>query len=297
MEQNNKRGYLNDQFRFFHLKDSHTAPIEYHYHDFQKIVIFFSGNVTYMVEGKVYQLMPWDILLINHHEMHKPIIQPGVPYDRIILWLNREFLTQDSLKQYHLDDCFQETIAKKSNLLRTEAKYRMKFSNLLHELEDSFHSKEYANELYTNTLFLQLMIVMNRMQDSAPLMETQSSIQSNKHVDSLISYISENLSGDLSIDALSNALYLSSSYLMHKFKEVTGTSLHNYITKKRLTNALELMREGTPITTASLQSGYSDYSTFLRTFRKVYHCTPTEYLTVLFRERLRLKIDICSYTL
>lgn len=279
MEFNNKRGYLHDQFRFFHLKDSHTESIEYHYHEFQKIVIFFSGNVTYMVEGKVYQLMPWDILLINHHEMHKPIIQPGVPYERIILWLNREFLEKETLKQYHLDDCFQETVVKKSNLLRTEAKYRMKFSNLLHELEDSFHSKEYANELYSNTLFVQLMILINRMQASSTTIETQSSIQSNKHVDSLIAYISENLSGDLSIDALSSALYLSSSYLMHKFKEVTGTSLHNYITKKRLTNAIELMRDGTPITTASLQSGYSDYSTFLRTFRKVYHCTPTEYLT------------------
>ena len=279
MEFNNKRGYLHDQFRFFHLKDSHTESIEYHYHEFQKIVIFFSGNVTYMVEGKVYQLMPWDILLINHHEMHKPIIQPGVPYERIILWLNREFLEKETLKQYHLDDCFQETVVKKSNLLRTEAKYRMKFSNLLHELEDSFHSKEYANELYSNTLFVQLMILINRMQASSTTIETQSSIQSNKHVDSLIAYISENLSGDLSIDALSSALFLSSSYLMHKFKEVTGTSLHNYITKKRLTNAIELMRDGTPITTASLQSGYSDYSTFLRTFRKVYHCTPTEYLT------------------
>ncbi len=279
MEFNNKRGYLHDQFRFFHLKDSHTESIEYHYHEFQKIVIFFSGNVTYMVEGKVYKLMPWDILLINHHEMHKPIIQPGVPYERIILWLNREFLEKETLKQYHLDDCFQETVVKKSNLLRTEAKYRMKFSNLLHELEDSFHSKEYANELYSNTLFVQLMILINRMQASSTTIETQSSIQSNKHVDSLIAYISENLSGDLSIDALSSALYLSSSYLMHKFKEVTGTSLHNYITKKRLTNAIELMRDGTPITTASLQSGYSDYSTFLRTFRKVYHCTPTEYLT------------------
>lgn len=275
----NKRGYLNDQFRFFHLKDSHTAPIEYHYHDFQKIVIFFSGNVTYMVEGKVYKLMPWDILLINHHEMHKPIIETGVPYDRVILWLNRDYLSTEALNQYHLEDCFSETNVINSNLIRTEAKHRSNLSHILNELELSFQSKEYANELYTNTLFLQLMIFLNRMQRTSVTADMIPSIQSNQHVESLITYIAENLAGDLSIEAISNALYLSSSYLMHKFKDVTGTSLHSYITKKRLTNAIELMRNGTPITTASLLSGYSDYSTFLRTFRKLYHCTPTEYLT------------------
>ena len=103
-------------------------------------------------------------------------------------------------------------------------------------------------------------------------------MHSNQTVDLLIDYIQKNLSKDLSIDTLSKELYLSPSYLMHQFKETTGTSLHAYITKKRLSYAIELIRNGVSATIASSQSGYQDYSTFLRNFRKIYHCTPTEYL-------------------
>lgn len=273
-----KRGYLNDNFRLFHLNDSHAEPFEYHYHDFQKIIIFISGNVTYMVEGKIYNLMPYDILFVNHHDIHKPIIQPGVPYERVILWINRNFLEQDALKAYHLNECFQTLQEKKSNLLRAKSKNRLSFFSLLNELEASLRSTEFAHELYSSTLFIQLMITINRLLASNSKVDTTSSIQSNKHVDKLISYINENLAGDLSINKLSQELYLSPSYMMHQFKEVTGSSLHSYITRKRLSYAIELMRTGTHITLASEQSGYNDYSTFLRTFRKLYHCTPTEYL-------------------
>ena len=54
MEQYAKRGYLNSEFRLFHLTDRETHEVEYHYHDFDKITIFIKGKVTYMVEGKSY---------------------------------------------------------------------------------------------------------------------------------------------------------------------------------------------------------------------------------------------------
>jgi len=46
-----KKGYLNEDFRFFHLKDKSSEEHDFHYHDFNKIVIFISGNVTYVIEG------------------------------------------------------------------------------------------------------------------------------------------------------------------------------------------------------------------------------------------------------
>ena len=35
-----KRGYLFEEFRLFHLSDPVTEPIGYHYHDFHKILFF-----------------------------------------------------------------------------------------------------------------------------------------------------------------------------------------------------------------------------------------------------------------
>ena len=41
-----KRGYLNSDFRLFHLTDTKKQDFEYHYHDFDKIIIFIRGRVT-----------------------------------------------------------------------------------------------------------------------------------------------------------------------------------------------------------------------------------------------------------
>lgn len=273
-----KRGYLNSNFHYFHLKDTKSKSIEYHYHEFHKIVIFLSGNVTYMVEGKAYQLMPWDILLIPSLNIHRPIISPEVPYERIILWVHDSFLQQEMLHSYKLNKCFYSTQEKSSNLLRSNAKNRMNIVSLLTDLENSIQSNEFGAQLYTDTLFLQLLISLNRLILTDNTVDISSSVQSNKHVDLLIAYINQHLGDDLSIETLSKELYLSASHLMHQFKKTTGTSLHAYITRKRLANALRLLKEGVPVTTAASQSGYQDYSTFLRTFRRIYHCTPTKYL-------------------
>lgn len=273
-----KRGYLNDNFRLFHLKDSNAQTIDYHYHEFSKVILFISGDVTYMVEGKTYQLKPWDILLIHHHEIHRSIIQPGKQYERMILWVNREFLEQPSLLPYNLNQCFLTTMEKRTNLLRTNSKQRQDFFNLLNELKISIVAKDYGSELYSYTLFLQAMVTLNRLSIANSQNDLTSFVQSNQTVDQMIDYIQQNLSGDLSIEKLSKELYLSSSYLMHQFKETTGTSLHSYITKKRLSYAVDLLREGIPATTASVQSGYPDYSTFIRNFKKIYHCTPKQFM-------------------
>ena len=67
--QSEKTGYLNEQFRLFHIKDQTKKEFAYHYHDFHKVVIFISGKATYHIEGKAYNLRPWDILLRALHSL------------------------------------------------------------------------------------------------------------------------------------------------------------------------------------------------------------------------------------
>ena len=65
MEQYEKKGYLNSEFRLFHLTDQETKEVDYHYHDFDKITIFIRGKVNYMIEGRSYDLKPYDIVLVK----------------------------------------------------------------------------------------------------------------------------------------------------------------------------------------------------------------------------------------
>ena len=101
-----KRGYLDRDFRLVHLKDSLAQKIDYHYHEFDKLVIFLGGKVTYVVEGVTYFLKPWDIVLIQHNLIHRPIIHAEEPYERAVLWLGRNWQEARSDPGEPLDACF-----------------------------------------------------------------------------------------------------------------------------------------------------------------------------------------------
>ena len=105
----NKRGYLKEDFRLFHLKDSRAQQIGYHYHEFDKVILLLGGKVTYVVEGVTYFLQPWDLLLVPHDRIHRPIIDPSEPYERVVIWLGREWLERRSDPGEALDTCFDTT--------------------------------------------------------------------------------------------------------------------------------------------------------------------------------------------
>lgn len=44
------------------MTDIGRQEFEFHYHDFDKILIFLSGKVTYLIEGRSYELQPYDII-------------------------------------------------------------------------------------------------------------------------------------------------------------------------------------------------------------------------------------------
>ena len=43
-EPTEKTGYLEQDFRLFHIKDQTKREFSYHYHDFHKVIIFLSGK-------------------------------------------------------------------------------------------------------------------------------------------------------------------------------------------------------------------------------------------------------------
>ena len=75
-----KRGYLDQGFRLFHLKDTLAQKLQPHYHEFDKIILPLGGRVTYVVEGVAYFLKPWDMLLVQHNLIHRVAIDPEEPY-------------------------------------------------------------------------------------------------------------------------------------------------------------------------------------------------------------------------
>ena len=108
METYEKKGYLYSDFRLFYLTDTASKEFEYHYHDFDKITIFLKGNVQYTIEGKSYQLQPYDIVLVSHNDIHKLNVQDSEPYERIVVYISPEFINTYQTADYDLSECFQK---------------------------------------------------------------------------------------------------------------------------------------------------------------------------------------------
>lgn len=275
METYEKKGYLYSDFRLFYLTDTASKEFEYHYHDFDKITIFLKGNVQYTIEGKSYQLQPYDIVLVSHNDIHKLNVQDSEPYERIVVYISPEFINTYRTADYDLSECFQKVKKEHTNVLRTHSHAKNTLVRAVDNLKHSFSDVGYANTLYQKILFLEFMIHLNRatLNEQLEFIDTD---HCNTKVVELLQYINRNLTTDLNIDDLAARFYVSKYYMMRLFKAETGYTIGNYINYKRLLLAKELIASGEPITQACYDCGFKNYSTFSRAYKSHFGESPRQ---------------------
>ncbi len=275
MEQYEKTGYLHSNFKMFHLIDSERKDFSYHYHDFNKILIFLSGDVTYSIEGRSYDLESNDIVFVNAGEVHRPVIHSAAAYERIIIYVSPSFLSSYREDTYDLGLCFNQAHERQSHVLRVNSFRGSSLGNVTERLEQSLHDSDYANELYHDLLFLEFMIQLNRAAIHHNI-DYISNSSSNEKILAVLDYINGHLTEELTVDGIAEKFFLSRYYLMHTFKEETGYTLGGYLSTKRLKLARELIRNGTPITEACYACGFKNYSTFSRAYKKSFGSAPRD---------------------
>ena len=49
----NRAGYLRESFHYFHLKDTAGQELDFHFHEFDKLVILLEGSVRDVAVGSI----------------------------------------------------------------------------------------------------------------------------------------------------------------------------------------------------------------------------------------------------
>jgi len=283
-----KNDYSNRQhmyrmdYELFYYKDMQFKSVSLHHHDFFEVYFFVKGEVRYQIEGRNYHLVPGDILLVNHKELHQVLIEnPDHYYERYVLWLNKEYLKTLSSKQSDLTKCFLDH--EKKTLIRTTMENHQLIRGILDKLHYQVVEESFGSDLLPKALLTELMIELNRMSFEEDKLQPQ--VKKNQLIDSVISYINENLEDEINMDQLASAFYISKYHLSREFKKHTGTTLYRYVVQKRLIKAKGLILEGHPITSVYEECGFGDYSNFFRAFKNEYGLTPKDFLSVMEKRK------------
>lgn len=271
----NREGYLNESFRLFHLRDTAGQERDFHFHEFDKLVILLSGRVNYLVEGMDYALKPWDVLFVRHHMIHKATIDVTEPYERIIIYIEPSFPDRFA-PECGLTDRFTAGERGSTCLVRPGSDSVPLLRECLERLEGVTGDTGFGAELLRGSRLIELMVLVNRIAqrgESGSLDGTEH----NEKLSAVLSYINENLTKELTVDELAAMSYLSRYHFMRVFKAQTGCTVHSYIRQKRLVLAARLIRDGMTAQNAAAECGFSDYSAFHRAFTSAFGVSPGKF--------------------
>lgn len=249
--------------------DFTTDGYELHCHNHYEVYCFMGGDVDYLVEGRKYVPKPGSILLLAPHVFHGVNIKTTAPYSRYTLHFSPEVLslerrafllsvfpslTQDGSKQVYYEDVDRFHI--------------LTFLDTLKECADTDpQMQEQRVPICIEALLSQIlcMCAAEGTNERSPRSDT---------ITRVIWYLNQHLKDNISLDQLSEEFFISKHHLNKVFKKATGTTVFDYLIRKRISMAQHLLMNGYSAQEAAAESGFDDYSSFYRSYIRVLGHSP-----------------------
>ena len=267
---------VSKDFELFYYENRTPLTVDLHTHDYYEFYFFLEGNVQMQIGDTCYPVRFGDIMLIPPHLPHRTIIDTqAAPYRRFVFWISQEYcnhLLQSSPDYAYL---MQYVGTVKQYVFHTDLisfnSVQSKILRLLEEMRSQKFGKEAQISICVNDLILHL----NRLahEQNTPGQKNYDRVLYRQ----LMEYIEEHLEEDLSLEKIAAEFFVSKYHIAHVFKDNTGLSIHQFITKKRLDLCRDAIQSKMSITEAYQMFGFGDYSSFYRAFKKEYGISPKDF--------------------
>lgn len=242
-----------------------------HSHPYHEYIFMVSGKVMYHVNGSRYELHPGEFLLIPPGIVHAGYYDT---YDRLILQMDDAFW-RDALHGVGPDAAGYQ-IPRELLIFHAEATYKWGVRGLIERAAVAAGIPGVRDrEVMYRSLLIELTLIIRQMIAEDGLRKPTAT---SPLVAFVSTYIQEHYRDpDLTVSQLAQQAYVSREHLSRVFKDYTMQSVYDYITDLRMQSCRRAIAEGRPILAACLENGFSNYSSFLKSFRKLYGVTPQEY--------------------
>lgn len=233
-------------------------------------------NTYHIVCGeKDYRLRECDVLIICPcmiHELFAPesgeriIFQPG--------------LNKISIKELNLLISIISPA-----LLITPEEYPLIYERvrqLMLEIKEEYFSASSYAEASIFSKFLEILVLVGRSHKTfAQQQKDLANSRQKEYVEKFLyitDYINEHFAEDLTLEDAADLAGFSKYHFSRLFKQYTDTSFYKYLNQKRISHAKKLLLDPQiSVTDVALQSGFTSLSAFLRMFKQMNQCTPTEF--------------------
>lgn len=268
-------------YEIWHLCDQRTdsgIEIASHHHTFCELIFVLSGELDYEIEGRSYRVRPGDVMFIDKLQFHSGRVLPHKNYERFILWVHPQFVQGIRRRYPDLDalSCFERAASAKFNLLRLPGALVKDIRQNMQGIYDLKNSALSHEKVISDCLITMLLVKFNSYLKDDSFMPAESESLSPDFTE-FLHYINANLAEDLSLDSLAERFGVSKFYMAHKFRDIIGQPLHQFILQKRLSFARYQLSIGADPYTAAVDAGFSNYPHFSRTFKRCFGQSPRDY--------------------
>lgn len=238
-----------------------------HIHNKCEIYINLSGDITFAVENKIYPISHGNIIITRPYEYHHCINHSKEIHKHFCIYFSCEG-NENLLKAF-----FDRNLGQDNLRILPENK-TMDFIDLCNQL---ILAKD-QDQLQQYVTFLNILL----------LIENSKVFKNNNgnynYIESAIEFISENISQPITIKEIAAHCHISINTLEKHFIGHIGMTPKKFLQKKRLWNAIVLMLNGANVSEACINSGFSNFSSFTRLFKKNFKLTPMQYKKEMFNK-------------
>ena len=238
-------------------RNRHRFEIDMHAHTEFEIYINLSGDVSFLVNNRLYPLTRGDIIISRPGEMHHCVYHNDAKHK--LVWI--------------LFDC-KKNPEFFEHLIHSDINYISPSENLKTELAELCFSLLKNNQSdFDNTYsFLRILKII---QISSAKTLPQNSIP--KDFIQILNYIDEHITENLTVTDISNGTFLSTSTIERRFKKYANLTPIEFVQKKKMCLAAEKLRKGESVLSAGESVGYDDNSYFIQIFKRCFKITPYQY--------------------
>lgn len=243
-----------------------------HHHSFPEISVVLNGEAEYETDSEQFTSRTGTVMLFNPYINHREHQRKGTSSHQLHI----------GLRNIVLEGYDRDVFPFHSSVLSLSAQHSEFFEKCWQLLNEKNNS-QLGNELMMKAIVMELVVLILRSGNdiaTQPQLKTATTKKDQQHlVNNIIYYIENHHTEDISLESLSDKLYISSTYISKVFKQETGESPINYLIKVRLNRAKQLLEnQQVTVKEAAEIVGYQDAYHFSKLFKKYYGKSPSEFV-------------------